>query len=226
MGVPGEATRAGYDRVAEAYATQFFEELRDKPLDRALLGCLAEQVPDKLPVADVGCGPGHVTRYLHELGLRTLGVDLSPRMVELARELTPEVTFQVGSMLALDADDSAWGGITAFYSIIHLTAEELPRAFAEFHRVLAPGGLLLLAFHISPPPDIETDGGVAHLDELLGQPVSLDFHFLDPADIRSRLEHAGLPVEANVERLPSDGTEAQTRRAYLIARKPAAGTKS
>jgi hypothetical protein len=54
MGKHDEATRASYDRVAEAYATKFFAELRGKPLDRALLGCFAEQVPDGLPVADGG----------------------------------------------------------------------------------------------------------------------------------------------------------------------------
>ncbi|MFI1396081.1 class I SAM-dependent methyltransferase [Streptomyces sp. NPDC020681] len=225
MGVPGEATRASYDRVAEAYTNQFFEELQDKPLDRALLGAFAEQVPEGLPVADVGCGPGHVARYLHGLGLHALGVDLSPQMIELARKRTSDVPFQVGSMLALDADDGAWGGITALYSIIHLTADELPLAFAEFERVLAPGGRLLLSFHISPPPDMATDGGVVHLEELLGQPVSLDFHFLDPADISRRLERAGLAVEVSVERL-ADLTEVKTRRAYLIARKPDASDGS
>ena len=202
----------------------FSEELRGKPLDRALLGCLAEQVPNKLPVADVGCGPGHVARHLHELGLRTLGIDLSPRMIELARERTPQVPFQVGSMLALDADDGAWGGIAAFSrsstSRPGNSPAHSPSSIACWHRVACSCS----PFTPSPPPDLETDdGGVTHLDELLGEPVSLDFHFLDPAAIRSRLEDAGLVVEVSVDRLPTDPAEAKTRRAYVIARKPLPG---
>jgi SAM-dependent methyltransferase len=133
-----DATQEVYNRVADDYAVKFFAELDGKPLDRALLRLLAEEAPDQLPVADVGCGPGHVARYLHGLGRRVIGIDLSPRMIAVARERTPAVPFQVGSMLALNAADGAWGGIVAFYSIIHLSADELPRAFSELHRALAP----------------------------------------------------------------------------------------
>ncbi|WP_406263595.1 hypothetical protein OHT93_01805 [Streptomyces sp. NBC_00191] len=58
---------------------------------------------------------------------------------------------------------------------------------------------------------------------MLGQPVPLDFHFLDPAAVRSQLEEAGLVVEVGSERLPTYPAEAKTRRAHVIARKPLPG---
>lgn len=213
-----ESTRAGYDRVAREYASRLFDELREKPLDRALLAAFAEQMPDGLPVADVGCGPGHVTRHLHDLGLAAVGIDLSPEMIRVARERTPEVTFDIGSMLNLDAEDGSWGGIVAFYSVIHLNDDDVPKAIAEFARVLVPGGPLLLAFHVTPPADLDMSDGIVHLDEWWGEAVSLDFHFRDPTPLAELLVRAGFRVEATVERLPYPD-EAQTRRAYLLARK-------
>jgi SAM-dependent methyltransferase len=220
MGTREDATRVGYDQVADDYAGVFFAELDGKPLDCALLRLIAEVAPGRLPVADVGCGPGHVARYLHGLGRCAVGIDLSPRMIAVARQRTPDVPFQVGSMLALDAADGAWGGIVAFYSIIHLSADELPRAFSEMHRVLAPGGLLLLAFHVCAPPGMELDGDTIHVEEFLGHKVSFDARILDPATVSDLLERAGLVVEASIQRRPFLPVEPETQRAYLLAQKP------
>jgi SAM-dependent methyltransferase len=201
----------GYDRVAERYANELFDELDRKPLDRALLAALAEQLGGGAPVADVGCGPGHVARHLCGLGLAVLGVDLSPGMVALARRRSPHIEFRQGSMLAMPAADGALAGLVAFYSIIHLTPAERPRAYREFARVLRPGGLALLAFHVGSE--------IRHIDQWWGEPVSLDFHLLQPPDVVDGLEAAGLPVQMQLERLPHPG-EAETRRAYILARKP------
>jgi SAM-dependent methyltransferase len=204
--------RQSYDRVAGEYATRFFGELAHKPLDRALLTAFAEQVRSLGPVADLGCGPGQIARYLHDLGLPALGIDLSPEMVAQARRLNPGLTFRQGDMLALDAADAAWGGIVAFYSVIHLLPEDRPRAFREFHRALCPGGLLLLAFHVGTE--------CLHRDELWGHPVSIDFRFLEFAALESELEAAGFAVEARLERRPYTAVEHPSRRGYLLARKP------
>jgi SAM-dependent methyltransferase len=206
-----EALRRGYDAVAEPYADRFAAELADKPLDRALLGCFAEQVAGLGPVADVGCGPGQVARWLHERGLPVLGVDLSPEMVAVARRHHPGIDFRVGTMLALDAADGAWGGIVAFYSIIHLPPGDLPAALGEFHRVLRPGGLLLVAFHVGQER--------VHVEEFLERPVSIDFYFLEPAAVAAALAATGFTVEARVERRPVTPDEAQTQRCYLLARR-------
>ena len=86
-------TQASYDQVAEEYAEKFKEEMDDKPFDRDCLDRLAREVGNLGPICDMGCGPGQIARYLHRQGVDTLGVDLSPRMVAVARETVTLVDF-------------------------------------------------------------------------------------------------------------------------------------
>ncbi|MFC0863112.1 class I SAM-dependent methyltransferase [Sphaerimonospora cavernae] len=148
------ATAEAYDAVAVQYAELVRDELDHVPLDRALLAAFADFVRQAGggPVAELGCGPGRVTAYLRGLGLDVFGVDLSPVMIDLARRAYPDLRFEVGSMDALDLPDGELSGIVCWYSIIHAPPEELPSYFAEFRRVLAPGGHLLLGF-------FESEGG-------------------------------------------------------------------
>src|ERR1700732_3505110 len=129
-----------YDVVADEYVRRIFNELQHKPLDRELLDPVAAKVRGVGPACDLGCGPGHVARYLHEQGVQMCGIDLSPGMVEQARRLTPAVDFRQGDLSALDVADGAWAGIAGFYSLIHIPPSDLPQALGELHRVLRPGG--------------------------------------------------------------------------------------
>ncbi|MDT0343620.1 class I SAM-dependent DNA methyltransferase [Streptomyces litchfieldiae] len=141
-------TADAYDAIAVLYADLFRNALDAFPLDRAVLAAFAELARTRGPgpVAELGCGPGTVTAHLRDLGLDILGVDLSPVMIDLAREAHPDLRFEVGSMDALDLADGELNGIVSWYSVIHTPPRELPSYFAEFRRVLAPGGHLLLAF--------------------------------------------------------------------------------
>jgi ubiquinone/menaquinone biosynthesis C-methylase UbiE len=183
------ATRDSYDVMAVEYADMVSSGLDGKPLDRALFAALAELVRDNGndPVADVGCGPGRVTMVLHRLGLDAFGIDLSPGMVALARRTYPHLRFEVGSMLALDLPDASLGGLLANYSIIHIPWERRPEVFAEFHRVLAPGGQLMLVFQIGD------DRG--HRAEAFGKPVCLDWYRQQPDEVAELLRDAGFDVE-------------------------------
>src|SRR6185295_777083 len=147
-----------------------FDELKDKPFDCQLLDEVVAQAAGGA-ICDLGCGPGHVARYLHERGANVVGVDLSPAMIERARALTPGVRFEVGDMRALDVPDGAWQSIVAMYSIIHIAPESLAEAFREMRRVLAPGGSLLASFHIGSE--------IFHRDEWWGHAVDVDFYFLE-----------------------------------------------
>lgn len=216
---PGErhaavGVQAVYDAVARAYHDQLGDELAGKPLDRAVLHAFTE-LAGAGTIADVGCGPGHITRFLAARHSRVMGVDISPGMISVAREHAPSLAFAVGSMLQLPAADGAWSGVVALYSIIHLTAAERAQACREFARTVRPGGWLLAAFHID-----STDfaaGAVNHLTTWFGKDVELDGYFLEPASVVRDVEAAGFAVSATLIRSPRPDIEYPSRRCYLLA---------
>lgn len=202
--------QTSYDRVAEEYVRQIADELRHKLLDRQLLDRFAANVRHAGPACDMGCGPGHVAGYLQALGVDVCGIDLSPAMIEQARRLNPGVSFRQGDMTALDLPDASFSGIAAFYSIIHIPRGEVVAALGEWRRVLQPGGLLLLAFHIGDQ--------TIHLDEWWDQAVCVDFFFFQPAEMAGYLTAAGFKIEDIIERGPYPEVEHPSRRAYIFAR--------
>ncbi len=204
--------RADYDRIAAAYAEHIYHELENKPFDRELLLRFAAEFHGRGEVCDMGCGPGHVARYLHDAGVQVSGLDLSPQMIDQARKLNPAMAFREGDMLALDLADGSLAGITAFYAIVNLPANSLSMVFREMARVLQPNGLLLLAFHIGAES--------VRPEALWGQPISMEFYFFEPDAIGRLLVEAGFAIEEIVERGPyAPEVEYQSRRAYIFARK-------
>lgn len=204
--------RENYDRLAEEYARHLFNELEKKPFDWNLLKRFAAEAKSLGEVCDLGCGPGHIARYLRDAGAAVFGVDVSPRMVEQARKLNPDISFREGDMMSLEVPDATLGGIAAFYAIVNTPTESLSLLFTEIARVLKPGGLLLLAFHIG---DDTLQPG-----ELWGQPVSMDFFLFQPSAILRSLEAAGLVIEEIIEREPyPPEVEYQSRRGYVFAQK-------
>jgi len=208
---PTNSIRENYDRLAEEYARRISGELQHKPLDRALLDRFAKQTRERGEVCDMGCGPGHVARYLRDAGASVFGLDLSPRMLDQARKLNPDIPFREGNMLALNIPEGTLAGVAAFYAIVNIPRQSLPAVFREIRRVLQPGGLLLLAFH--------TGDEVLHEDELWGQKISMDFLLLLPAEIKLDLEAAGFAIQEVIEREPYPDVEYPSRRAYIFARK-------
>ncbi|MEU0413428.1 class I SAM-dependent methyltransferase [Streptomyces griseorubiginosus] len=150
-----DETSAAYDGVVELYASMFSSRLETRPFARNMIGTFAELVraTGNLRVADVGCGPGHLTALLHDLGMDAFGLDFSPGMIAHARQAHPGLRFEEVRMEALPVEDGALGGVLAHYSTIHTAPEELPALLAEQVRVLAPGGLLLVSFFGTEGPE-------------------------------------------------------------------------
>lgn len=206
-----ENVQESYDQVADEYVARIFHELEHKPMDRELLDHFAQQVRGVGPVCDLGCGPGHVTRYLHERGVSIQGLDLSSKMIELARRLNPGIEFEQGDMASLQAQDGAWAGSVAFYSLIHFLPSQMVPILQEIYRALQPHGLFLIAFHQGRE--------IRHLDEWWGKQVSLDAIFFERAEMEGYLQKAGFEIEQSLERPPYEGVEVATQRAYIFARK-------
>ncbi len=189
---------SNYDQKAEEYAENYADILERTPLDRKLLDVFALGVVG--PVLDVACGPGHVAGYLVEQGLEVRGVDLSERMVELARHNFPQVDFEVGNLLRL-GEREEFGAITAFYAVVHLSDRQLERALAEMFKALLPGGRLLLTFH----------------SQLLeGRP---EYRIFPVEQVKSALQETGFVLEVEIQRMPL-ADEDLTRRCLIWAVRP------
>jgi len=204
-------TRTAYDTVAADYAELVSGALADSPVDRALLGVVAEQVlgGDGGPVGDLGCGPGRLTAHLDALGLDAFGVDLSPGMVAVARRQHPHLRFEVGSLEALPLPDASLAGALAWYSVIHTPPERQPAVFTELARVLRPGAPLLTAFQAGDDEPVHHQRGYGH-------EISLHGWRLDPLRVEAQLTVAGFDVRARVLREPETEHE-KSRQAYLLA---------
>lgn len=150
---------SSYDNVAVSYAELVVDGADGEEASFDLLAGLV--APGGL-VLDVGCGPGRTTGLLAGRGLRVVGIDLSPGMIGVARRDRPDLDFRVGSMTTLDLPDGSVAGIVSWWSIIHLPRDVVPQAFAEFHRVLAPSGVLLVGFHVGTESTHKTSGYGGH----------------------------------------------------------------
>lgn len=207
-----ETTRTSYDAIAKDYSAAY-PGLPERPVDLSMIAAFAQLVKANgtAPVADLGSGPGHITAHLSELGVPAFGIDLSPTMVTLAREAHPALRFHRGSMTSLDLPDATLGGILALYSIIHIPDDRLPATFAGFHRVLVPGGHVLLAFQKGEQPGL-------HVTERFGHEIDLHYYWRPAYAVGDMLAKAGLEVAATLIREPLD--EEKWPRAFVLARKP------
>lgn len=192
-------TRESYDADAEGYARQVDGLLESRPFLRSSLTTFVDLVraAGGGPVADVGCGPGYVTRFLRDAGVDAFGIDLSPAMVAIARREHPDARFEVGTMTDLDLADDALAGIVAFWSVIHVPDEAVPGVFAEFRRVLRPEGLLLVGFHVGDEKRHTSQG-------YSGRPIKVDSYRRRPDAVARWLRQAGFTVEAELVMRPDD----------------------
>lgn len=202
-------TQTSYDTVAASYADYVRDLLNQTPYERALLTLFRDlvQAAGGGRVVDVGCGPGRIAAHLNELGLDAAGIDLSPEMIEIARRDHPGLRFEVGSMTDLDLPDASMAGLVAWYSLIHIPDDEISSVFAHFRRVLQPGGLLLLGFHVGDESRLLTQG--------YGHPMKVHIHRRQPRQVAAWLTAADFAVEAQMTLSSAEST----RGGILFARR-------
>lgn len=202
--------RASYDVLAGSYAERFADELAGLPFERWLLDRAAEAASGH-PIADVGCGPGHVADHVATTGAVVRAFDPSPGMVAEARRRYPGLDVaQAGvHQLLRPRDDDGWGAVLAWYSLIHLAPSELPAAIAALARVLRPRGWLVLALHAGR--------SLRHAEEWLGHEVDLDVVGHDPERVKASVEEAGLTVLEWYVRGPLVAREETSERLYVVA---------
>jgi len=141
-----ETVRLAYAAVAELYIELFGTSQQVHADDLAFIGRHLAARPGT--VLDLGCGPGHITDYLRSLGVDATGIDVVPEFIAHAQAAHPSGRYQLGSFERLAAADHSIAGILAWGSLIHLPPHDLDGVLAEFRRVMAPAGTLVLAIFV------------------------------------------------------------------------------
>jgi len=201
-----------YDSLAREYAEEFSCEHEKKPMDQEILLRFSKEIGDRRPVWDLGCGPGQTAGYLKNLGVEISGLDLSENILEQARKIHTGIHFRKGNILDLEFENDSIADVVAFYAIVHFSGEQVGTAFREVFRILQPGGIFLLTYHIGE----ET----IHVDEFLGKEIDIDFMFFTNNFITRFLKESCFEGVEVIEREPYPGIEYESRRAYVFAEKP------
>ncbi|MDH4171621.1 MAG: class I SAM-dependent methyltransferase [Acidimicrobiia bacterium] len=123
----------------------------EEPVVRQMIGQLQ---PGR--AVDAGCGTGRHAGFVAAQGFDTVGVDATGGMLEVARARHPEVDFRLGRIEALPLEDASVDLVTSALAVCH--APDLEAAFAEFARVVKPGGTVIVS---DPHPTTVQFGGVA-----------------------------------------------------------------
>lgn len=133
-----EMVRTGYNKLGHLY-----NEIRNREKNYLELDYLTTLLPAGGHILDAGCGAGEpVAKYLVEHGFQVTGIDVSPRILELARQPVPEGEFLEGNMTQLTFPDESFDGVVSLYALWHISREKHALVFQNFHRVLKPGGIL------------------------------------------------------------------------------------
>ncbi len=135
-----------YDKIADVYyrkrkdGSLFINEYVEMPATLSLL----KNVKNK-EILDLGCGPGIYAEILERRGGRVSGIDISSRMIELAKSNAKNVDFKVGTVYKLPYKSSSFDIVLSTFVVEHF--ERLDNAFQEVNRVLKKGGTFIFSIY-------------------------------------------------------------------------------
>ncbi|MFC6975530.1 class I SAM-dependent methyltransferase [Halomicroarcula sp. GCM10025709] len=136
-----ETVRTGYDDIAATYTAERDGDGRE----RRLLTDLSAALPAGSRVLDAGCGAGTPALDVVVGDHAVTGLDISREQLRSAGARLPDSLFCQGDLAALPFVDDTFDALVSLHAVIHVPRAEHAAVFAEFERVLAPGGRLLAA---------------------------------------------------------------------------------
>ena len=204
-------TRQAYNLLAQKYHDLFHNEMHEKEYDRKFVNSFISRFKKDAVILDAGCGPsGHIGRYVFDKGIEVIGMDISEKCVEMARQFNPDMQFETGDIGNLEFEDGLFDGVISYYSIIDTPKNYIHNIFNEFRRVLKPNGYLLVTVKAGT-----TEGYIFHP---LGDKVEIYMSLFSEEEISNYYKEAGFVLEFIEKRNPYD-FEISNERIFAIGKK-------
>lgn len=128
-----------YNKIASKYADIFDADISDNPyLDKFL-----SKITTGNKILDLGCGTGRITSYYADKGYNVIGVDLSEKMLEVAKKKHPGIDFRLGDIRKLEFNE-IFDGISLAYSLFHLEKKDIPKIIRKLSALLKENGIIFL----------------------------------------------------------------------------------
>ncbi len=139
-----------YNQIAKIYSDKYFDDVSDT----IYISKFLKLIPPGSKILDIGSGPGQFAKFMSERGYLVEGIDLSPQMVEIARQKVPNIKFELIDMRKLTFPEASFDGLLVAYSLIHIPTDEVETTIQGFYHVLKPGGKILLITQKGDPDKI------------------------------------------------------------------------
>lgn len=194
-----------YDKIAEPYAKEFSEP--SEYLDEFL-----NLLPAGAGILDAGCGPGVDSAYMKSKWFHVTGVDLSEKMIKLARNKFPDVEFKIADIRNLNFPPNFFEGIVASCSLIHIPKKDIVPTLNQFYKLLEKGGIIYIALQEGKSEEIFINEPFKPDEKLF-----LDIFSLD--EIKNLLTKTGFSIIKVHERKPKSKEELDFTKLFIIARK-------
>lgn len=176
-----------YNRIAEDWhkdhvADMWWVEATEKFVSLLLAGAA---------VFDVGCGSGVKSKYLARKGFRVIGMDLSEKMIEIARREVPEASFSVGDMSALETLHEMFDGVFAQASLLHIPKASAAKVVLGFAKKLKPGGYVYIGVKELNPGGKEEE---IRMENDYGYEYERFFSYYTSEEIKGYMADAGMEI--------------------------------
>lgn len=194
---PLKKTIEVYDKIASSYAKQIEDYAPRLELEKFI-----KLLPKGGKIMDAGCGPGRDCAYFVKQGFDVIGIDLSEKLLEIARKRTTQAKFIKQDLRYLDFPDNSFDGIWANSSLHHLDRNDISKVLEKFHRILKPQGILLVI--------VKEGSGDKDVSESLSSGLPRHYVFYRFAELEDILTFSGFKILETYawreeDRYPRDG---------------------
>ncbi len=176
----GDKIKQAYDNIADTW-----HEKREWYIEQPAIDETITHLPASAKILDVGCGSGKpIAAYLVEKGFNVYGVDISPRLIDYAKQIIPENQLFVSDICDFSTDIK-FDAIVCWFALFHIHADHHLDVLKKFHSFLKPKGILLITF---ADTSCEPDGTEVKV---------IDEHTIESEMFGERFYHSGNPAVIN-----------------------------